>query len=104
MKTFRKLLFSVATASMMATSLSSCATLFGGRVTTYQKTTPLPGQPSREIRVGALVADILLFWPSLAVDFATSAIYKPQPRTAPGTPPAAATSPATTPTKGGGQR
>ncbi len=63
-------------------SMSSCATLFGGRVTEYQKTPPAPGQPQREIRVGALVADVLLFWPSLAVDFATGAIYKPQPKTA----------------------
>ncbi|RDC64214.1 hypothetical protein [Adhaeribacter pallidiroseus] len=63
-------------------SMSSCATLFGGRVTEYQKTTPAAGQPQRQIRVGALVADVLLFWPSLAVDFATGAIYKPQSKTA----------------------
>lgn len=56
---------------------SSCATIFGGKVTTCQKTKPAPGQPTREVRVGALVADILLFWPSLIVDFATKAIYKP---------------------------
>lgn len=80
MKTFKKLAFSIATATVLAGSLSSCATLFGGRVTAYQKTPPAPGQPSREIRVGALVADVLLFWPSLAVDFATGAIYKPTPR------------------------
>ncbi|MDQ4139532.1 MAG: hypothetical protein M3142_03315 [Bacteroidota bacterium] len=65
----------------LTVSMSSCATLFGGRVTEYQKTRPAPGQPQREIRVGALVADVLLFWPSLAVDFATGAIYKPQPKT-----------------------
>ncbi len=59
-------------------TMSSCATLFGGRVTEYQKTRPAAGEPQREIRVGALVADVLLFWPSLAVDFATGAIYKPQ--------------------------
>ena len=80
MKTFKRLAFSIATATVLASSLSSCATLFGGRVTAYQKTPPAPGQPSREIRVGALVADVLLFWPSLAVDFATGAIYKPAPR------------------------
>ncbi|MDF7810640.1 hypothetical protein [Hymenobacter sp. YC55] len=80
MKTFKKLAFTLATATVLAGSLSSCATLFGGRVTAYQKTPPAPGQPSREIRVGALVADVILFWPSLAVDFATGAIYKPAPR------------------------
>lgn len=62
-------------------SFSSCATLFGGKVTEYQKTRPAPGEPQRELRIGALVADILLFWPSLAVDFATGAIYKPKAAT-----------------------
>lgn len=62
--------------------MSSCATLFGGQVTEYQKTRPAAGEPQREIRVGALVANVLLFWPSLAVDFATGAIYKPQAKTA----------------------
>ena len=62
-------------------SLSSCATLFGGKVTEYQKTKPAPGEPQRELRIGALVADVLLFWPSLAVDFATGAIYKPKAAT-----------------------
>jgi hypothetical protein len=56
---------------------SSCATLFGGRVSTCQKTKPNAGEPSRSIRVVALVADIVLFWPSTIVDFATGAIYKP---------------------------
>ncbi len=93
MKTFKKLIFSVATASVMAGSLSSCATLFGGRVTAYQRTPPAPGQPSREIRVGALVADVLLFWPSLAVDFATGAIYKPAPRVLAPAPPTATVAP-----------
>lgn len=89
MKTFKKLLFSAATASILMGSLSSCATLFGGRVTAYQKTPPMVGQPAREVRIGALVADLLLFWPSLAVDFATGAIYKPLPRTATGVAPVA---------------
>ena len=71
----------VAAVVMVTLSMSSCATLFGGRVTEYQKTRPAPGQPQREIRIGALVADVLLFWPSLAVDFATGAIYKPQAAT-----------------------
>ncbi len=58
--------------------LSSCATVFGGDVTPYQKTKPLAGEQQREIRLGALIADIILFWPGAIVDFATGAIYKPQ--------------------------
>ena len=58
---------------------SSCATVFGGHVNSYQRTKPLPGQPQRPIRVGALIADILLFWPGVIIDFATAAIYKPHP-------------------------
>ena len=58
-------------------SMSSCATVFGGRVTEYQRTKPAPGQPQREIRAGALIADVVLFWPSVLVDFITGAIYRP---------------------------
>jgi len=70
----------------------SCATVFGGRVNSYQRTKPLPGQQTRQLRVGAFIADVLLFWPGAIVDFATCAIYKPVP---PATAPAAA--PVTTP-------
>jgi hypothetical protein len=59
-------------------SMSSCATVFGGRVTEYQRTRPAPGQPSREIRPIALIADVVLFWPGAVVDFITGAIYRPQ--------------------------
>ncbi|SHJ18185.1 hypothetical protein [Flavobacterium haoranii] len=62
---------------LVSIMLTSCATLFGGRVTEHQKTKPKAGEQQRKVRVGALIADILLFWPSLAVDFATGAIYKP---------------------------
>lgn len=65
---------------LAAATLSSCATIFGGPVTEYQKTKPAAGQPPRDLRVGALIADILLFWPGTIVDFATGAIYKPQPK------------------------
>jgi hypothetical protein len=61
-------------------SVTGCATVFGGKVTTYQKTKPGPGEPQREVRVGALIADILLFWPGAVIDFATGAIYKPEPK------------------------
>lgn len=63
---------------IIALTMTNCATVFGGKVTEYQKTKPQPGEPQREVRVGALVADILLFWPGAIVDFATGAIYKPQ--------------------------
>jgi hypothetical protein len=62
----------------LAASVTSCATVFGGKITTYQKTKPGPGEPQREVRVGALIADILLFWPGAVIDFATGAIYKPE--------------------------
>ena len=67
----------------IACTLSSCATVFGGGVNAYQRTKPLPGQQQRPVRVGAFIADILLFWPGLIVDFSTAAIYKPHPKDAP---------------------
>ena len=66
---------------LIATTLSSCATVFGGRITDYQRTKPLPGQPQREVRVAALILDIFLVGAlGVVVDFATGAIYKPHPR------------------------
>lgn len=70
--------FQVIIVVFLVTSLTGCATVFGGQVTTYQRTKPAAGSPQREVRVGALIADILLFWPGTIVDFATGAIYKPQ--------------------------
>ena len=63
---------------LLTLSMSSCATIFGGPVSEYQRTKPAAGQPQRSVRAGALIADILLFWPGAIVDFATGAIYKPQ--------------------------
>ena len=63
---------------LIAIMFSSCATVFGGKVTQYHKTKPGPGETQREVRVGALIADIVLFWPGAIVDFATGAIYKPK--------------------------
>jgi hypothetical protein len=68
---------------LVAASVSSCATVFGGRVSEYQRTKPAAGQPQRPVRAGALIADILLFWPGAIVDFATGAIYKPEPKAQP---------------------
>lgn len=59
-------------------NMTSCATIFGGRVTESQRTKPKEGEPSRKIRTYALLGDII-FWggAGLIVDFATNAIYKP---------------------------
>lgn len=64
---------------LIVCTLSSCATVFGGHVDSYQRTRPTTGQPTRAIRPVAMIADIVLFWPGLIVDFATCAIYKPAP-------------------------
>ena len=73
-KSLTRSLFALAILAFM----SSCATVFGGRVTEYQRTKPAVGQPAREIRAGALIADVVLFWPGTIVDFITGAIYRPQ--------------------------
>ncbi len=61
----------------MSLSMTGCATLFGGSITQCQRSKPQAGQPQREIRVEALILDIVLFWPGAIVDFATGAIYRP---------------------------
>jgi len=68
-----------ATIVLLALSMAftSCATVFGGKVSECQRTKPAQGAPSRQVRAGAMIADILLFAPGLIVDFATHAIYKP---------------------------
>lgn len=73
----RKKIFNVAAGILVAATLSSCATVFGGQISECQRTKPAPGEPARAVRGGALIADILLFWPGAIVDFATGAIYKP---------------------------
>lgn len=73
----RKKIMNILSVVVIATTLSSCATLFCGPVTTCQRIKPAVGQPSREVRAGALILDILLCWPTVIVDFATCAIYKP---------------------------
>ncbi|WP_420147365.1 hypothetical protein [Spirosoma sp.] len=78
MKSFKKFTVFALAAVTLSGSLSSCATVFGGRITEAQKRKPLPGEQQRQVRAGALIADILLFWPGTIVDFATGAIYKPQ--------------------------
>ncbi|MBT9391765.1 hypothetical protein KLP40_01205 [Hymenobacter sp. NST-14] len=74
----------LALVALASATLSSCATVFGGPITTYQKTKPAAGEPQREVRVGALVADLLLTGAiGTVIDFATGAIYKPQPTATP---------------------
>jgi len=73
----KKRVFNVIALVLITITLSSCATVFGGKVSECQKTKPTAGQPARSVRGVALVADILLFWPGAIVDFATGAIYKP---------------------------
>lgn len=63
--------------AILTISITNCATVFGGPINAHQKTKPGPGQPQRDIRVIALIADIVLFLPGTIVDFATGAIYKP---------------------------
>ncbi len=63
---------------LVAIMMSSCATVFGGPVTASQKRKPAGGEQQRQVRVVALIADIIIFAPSLIVDFATGAIYKPR--------------------------
>ena len=57
-------------------STTGCATILGGPITASQKTKPRSGEQQRSVRVGWLIADIILFAPGLIVDFATGAIYK----------------------------
>jgi hypothetical protein len=64
----------------VALLLTSCATVFNGPVTEYQRTKPLPGEPARKVKVVPLVANLVFFWPGTIVDFATGAIYKNEPQ------------------------
>jgi hypothetical protein len=73
----RKVILKFSVMALIIITLSSCATVFGGRVSSCQRTRPSQGEPTRAIRGGALIADILLFWPGIGVDFITGAIYKP---------------------------
>lgn len=62
----------------IVSSLSSCATIFGGKITQAQRTPPLVGEPRRAVRPVPLILDVVFFWPGLVVDFITGAIYRPE--------------------------
>ncbi|MGA1976639.1 MAG: hypothetical protein ABSG89_02160 [Bacteroidales bacterium] len=63
---------------LIVSTLDSCATILGGKITSCQRTKPVPGAPARKIRVGYLIADIICFTiPCTVVDFMNEAIYKP---------------------------
>lgn len=77
---YKKTMKKIVTFSMIvitAVMFSSCATVFGGRVSDCQRTKPAAGQPGRELRAAALVCDVLFFLPGAIIDFATGAIYRP---------------------------
>ncbi len=79
MKSLKKFTLVGLAALTLTGSLTSCATVFGGRITENQKRRPAPGEQRRQVRAGALIADILLFpLISIPVDLATGAMYKPQ--------------------------
>ncbi len=70
------------TSFILILELTSCATIVGGQVTESQRRKPLPGEQSRQIRVGALIADAVFFGGlGILIDFATGAIYKPVEKT-----------------------
>ena len=60
-----------------ALTFQSCATIMGGPITEHQANRPGPGEPPRQVRAGAMIANVLLFWPGVFIDLATGAAYKP---------------------------
>lgn len=64
---------------LLALQLTSCATVFSGPATDYQK--QKKEGVTREVQKGYLAADIILFCPvCIIVDFATGNIYKKEPK------------------------
>ena len=65
--------------ALMTLQMTSCTTIVGGQITESQRRKPAPGEPSRQVKVGALIADAVFFGGiGIIVDFATGAIYKKQ--------------------------
>lgn len=59
--------------------MTGCASVLGGQKTDHQRHRPECGEPRRQLRVGMIIADLVLFPPGLIIDFATRKIYKPFP-------------------------
>ena len=72
-----KKIFNVFAVVIILICFSSCATVLGGKIGVCQRTPPTKGQPMREIRAGALIADFFFFPPGIFIDFMTCAIFKP---------------------------
>ena len=72
-----KKLFSILVLTGILLTQTSCATIWGGKITVCQKTKPAPGKPKRQVRPVPLILDVCtgLVW--LVIDFADGAIYKP---------------------------
>ncbi len=74
----KKSLLKISAVLLITASLTSCATVFGGKISDCQRTKPAEGKPPRQIRAAALILDVAFLFPlGPAIDFATGAIYKP---------------------------
>jgi len=51
--------------------------MLGDKISDCERIKAVSGEPSKELRVGAMIPDILHFWSGKMVDFATGAIYNP---------------------------
>lgn len=71
----KKIMIMVVAASM----LTSCATVFGGRITKHQTTKPKQGEEKRRVRVAPLILNAWFFPIGIGIDFLTGAAYRPQP-------------------------
>lgn len=74
----KKIIISIACMAILSTQFG-CAVMFGGRIDDCQKKKPVAGQPKRDIRWAAFMADLIIYCPGLLLDFATGAIYVPCP-------------------------
>ena len=76
-KNMKKIILIIAAVCVMSMNYG-CATIFTGTSPEkHCKIKPAAGQPQREIRMGALVCDILFGGLWTIVDFVDGAIYKP---------------------------
>ena len=75
----KKVMFAVSMSAML--SLGSCASIFNGPYTEYQKIPPVVGEAPREVNWGALGFDFIIWGPlGVLVDFATGAAYHKMPK------------------------